>query len=80
MQAIKTSTRGGKAEGLCDGFPYTTELVSSEGVSIHFWVEGEYDKAKLALALHRARNNCDIVCASWSEGVPDGFWAMENMR
>lgn len=80
MLVRKTEDPGGKAEGLCEGLPYTTELVSSEGVAVHFWVGEEYDKAKVALALHKARNERDVVCASWSYGQPASFWAHSDIK
>lgn len=68
-----------RAEGTCCGLPYNTELVSSAGCSIHFWVGDTCDKELLERALHVARGNRDIVCAQWSYGAPTKFWAHADM-
>lgn len=68
-----------KAEGLCCGLPYDTQLASSAGVSIHFWVGETRDQGLLEKALHVARGNRDIVYATWSHGEPIGFWAHQDM-
>jgi hypothetical protein len=75
-----------KAEGMVrdhnlpEPVPYNTELVSSQGVSIHFWM-GRHaeDETALALCVHIARRNRDIVGVTFSEGDPDGFWAGVDM-
>ena len=69
----------GKAEGLCCGLPYDTQLVSSAGVSILFWCGESFDDADLQKALHTARSNWDVVCAYASLGQPTGFRANQDM-
>jgi hypothetical protein len=72
-----------KAEGKCVGIPYNTELASSNGVSIHFWMGNLNDKEAKALAekaLMIARRNRDVVSASWSHGDPTSFWANQDMN
>ena len=68
-----------RAEGLCCGLPYNTELASSAGCSIHFWCGESFDEELLQKALHTARNNRDIVYALASLGEPTGFWAHQDM-
>lgn len=69
-----------KAEGLCAGYPYTTELASIDGVSIHFWVGAETPEPdQLQTALRKAMSARDIVSASWSYGSPIKFWAHQNI-
>lgn len=69
-----------KAEGMCGGFPYNTELASSAGVSICFWYGDTYDEERLQRALHKARNARDVVMALASPGQPTGFWAHQNIN
>lgn len=74
-----------RAEGDCIDFPYNTELVSSQGVSILFWL-GDNDpkqnevKTALERALRVARNNRDVVCAIACPGNPLSYWAHNNMQ
>lgn len=68
-----------RAEGLCCGLPYSTELVSAEGCSIHFWCGDSFDEVLLKKALRTACNNRDIVRAIASLGQPTGFWARQDM-
>lgn len=68
-----------KAEGKCRDFPYNTNLVSAEGVQIHFWVGAKYDVDQVADALSRARNARDIVSATWSFGEPSGYWTNQDI-
>lgn len=68
-----------KAEGLCNGLPYDTQLVNINGVNIHFWVSDPYDSMQLPAALSKAINERDIVSATWSLGEPTGFWAHQNI-
>lgn len=79
MRITQIETPDCKAEGTCGGFPYNTELVSSQGVHIHFWVGNERDDEKIKLALHKARGARDVVKATWSFGQPLGFWAKEDI-
>ncbi len=69
----------GRAEGVCCGLPYDTELASSAGVSILFWCGESFDDELLEKALHVARNNRDVVYAIASLGQPTSFWAHEDM-
>ena len=82
MKARKIEGRVDKAEGRCCGFPYDTQLVSSAGVSIHFWVGlvgPEYASEAVNNALAVARRHRDIVSVTWSPGQPTGFWANQDM-
>lgn len=69
-----------KAEGMCGGFAYNTELAGPGGVSICFWYGDTYDEAKLQLALHKARNARDVVRALASPGQPTSFWAHQDIE
>lgn len=68
-----------KAEGRCCGLPYDTQLASSAGCSIHFWVGDTYDAELMKKAIHVACNTRDIVFATWSHGQPTSFWANQDM-
>lgn len=68
-----------KAEGDCCGFPYNTDLVSSAGVNIHFWVGGMHVEEILQEALGVARGNRDIVSATWSFGQPTQYWCHSDI-
>lgn len=68
-----------RAEGTCCGLPYDTQLASSAGCSIHFWVGDTLDRGRLERALWAARNHRDIVSATWSFGQPRSFWAHANI-
>lgn len=69
-----------KAEGYCGPFPYSTELASSAGVSIHFWTgSNSPTESELQRALRKARGARDIVSATWSEGMPTKFWAHQDI-
>lgn len=68
-----------KAEGLCLGYPYNTDLVNANGVCIHFWL-GEDASPELAERLLKcAKGARDIVGCTWSDGEPVGFWAHEHI-
>jgi hypothetical protein len=73
-----------KAEGDCLGFPYNTELVSPEGVSILFWL-GDHDRDDprtgelLDRALLEAIRNRRIVRAACCPGSPSGYWAHQDI-
>lgn len=70
-----------KAEGYCGDFPYTTELASSAGVSIHFWTGAEKPSdEKLQETLSKARRARDVVYATWSYGMPTAFWAHQDIK
>ena len=62
------------------GIPYNTDLVSSEGVSIHFWLDSidQLGKAFFARLLAHARYQRDIVGVTYSVGQPSAFWAHED--
>jgi hypothetical protein len=67
-------------EKLPEPVPYNTELASSQGVSIHFWMGMRAeDSLVLDLCVRIARHNRDIVGVTFSEGDPDGFWAGVDM-
>jgi hypothetical protein len=70
----------GRAEGMCGGFPYDTELAGPDGVSICFWYWDTYDEAALQAALAKARNARDIVYAVASPGQPKSFWAHSDIN
>lgn len=82
MQIRIVDHHEGKAEGDCCGFPYNTELVNSDGVSVLFWT-GDRDPAAeetmtdLEKALRAARNHRDVVCALACPGNPTSYWAHE---
>lgn len=84
MQIDHTDHASDKAEGDCLGFPYNTELVSSEGVSILFWL-GDRDRSDprteelLQRTLLEAIRNRNIVRASCCPGLPSGYWAHQNI-
>lgn len=71
-----------RAEGNAYALPYDTELASSAGVHIHFWVSDEIRQKGQAevdrvlkhtlLAMQAER---DIVSASFSYGQPESYWA-----
>jgi hypothetical protein len=69
-----------RAEGLCCGLPYDTQLASSAGCSIHFWCGEAFDDALLEQALKKARSNRDIIYASASLGQPINFWANQDIN
>ena len=68
-----------RAEGMCCGLPYNTDLVSSAGCSILFWCGDAFDESLLQTALSKARGSRDIVYAVASLGQPTGFWAHQDI-
>ena len=70
----------GRAEGLCAGLPYDTELAGSDGVSIIFWCGDSFNEEALQKALHHARNARDVVQAVASLGQPSSFWAHQDIE
>lgn len=68
-----------KAEGMCGGLPYNTELAGSGGCSIVFWYGDTYDAEKVAQALNKARRARDILYALASPGEPVSFWAHQDI-
>ena len=84
MQIENTKDAADKAEGDCLGFPYNTELVSSEGVSILFWL-GDRNRSDpgteelLQRALLQAIRIRNIVRASCCPGSPSGYWAHQDI-
>jgi len=68
-----------KAEGLCLGYPYNTELVNADGVCIHFWLGEDATPELAARLLKCAKRERDIVGCTWSEGAPSGFWAKQHI-
>ena len=79
MIARKIDPIEGRAEGRCCGLPYDTQLASSAGCAIHFWVGETHNPELLKKAVSVARNHRDIVYATWSHGEPTSFWANEDM-
>ena len=71
--------RDDRAEGMCGGLPYATDLVSSDGCSIHFWCGDAFDEVLLNEALRKARNARDVIKATASLGQPTGFWAHQDI-
>lgn len=70
-----------KAEGTCMGFPYDTQLASSAGCSIHFWVgDTKPSLLRLQQALSAAMRQRDIVSATWSHGHPTKFWCNNDIN
>ena len=73
-----------KAEGDCLGLPYNTEIISSQGCEVLFWL-GERDpkapetKALLERAIRIARYWRDVVRVIACPGQPTGYWARDNM-
>lgn len=68
-----------KAEGMCEGFPYDTELASIDGVVIHFWLGNVPSKTLAKKLLKEAKRHRDIVGMTYSDGMPTGFWAANNL-
>lgn len=74
----RTRNPGTRAEGRFWGYPYDTELVSSEGCHMHVWLGDRTGAAAKDLAANLARKANDfrdVVSFSWSEGVSAGYWA-----
>jgi hypothetical protein len=68
------------AEGLCDGIPYDTDLVSINGVAIHFWYgDRTPTPEEVQPVLATARRHRDIVGCTFSAGAPTKFWAHEDI-
>lgn len=84
MRILNIANPDTKAEGLCNGLPYTTDTYSADGCAIHFWIPDRallaHIKPKLDIALHKAQNTRDIVMVTWSLGEPAGFWAHEDIE
>lgn len=75
-----------KAEGNAGKLPYDTELASSAGVHVHFWVSDEVkakgaDEVTAALceSLRLMRGARDVVSASFSYGSPEKYWAHQDV-
>lgn len=71
-----------KAEGICKSLPYDTELVSINGVSVHFWtgsLEGAALNATLDRAIDAIVSRRDVVRVQYCSGQPAGFWAHEDI-
>jgi hypothetical protein len=75
MKTRKIENPEDRAEGLCLGYAYNTELVSSAGVNVHFWLGDNETPELAARLLARMRRERDIVCCTYSGGAPVGFWA-----
>lgn len=73
---------GLKAEGMCKGLPYNTELANSNGVAVHLWtgaLTGEALRSAIEAASRAIRNHRDVVYVTYSTGTPGGFWAKEHI-
>lgn len=69
-----------KAEGLCDGVPYDTQIVSADGCCVHFWMGADSKNTeRLRKLIGIAKNNRDVVEVTFSDGEPDGFWTKLDM-
>jgi hypothetical protein len=82
MRLVETPVEGTKAEGHCYGLPYNTELVNSNGVSVHFWTgdrEEPFARQAAEAAERRIRQNRDVVYCTYSSGYPSGFWAHQDI-
>ena len=65
-----------KAEGTCCDVPYDTEIASSEGCTIHFWLGTREPTDKLLSQLEAiATLHRDVIGIYYSEGEPTGYWA-----
>lgn len=68
-----------RAEGVCGGFPYDTQLVSADGVQVIFWT-GEHEPsnptvyAMLQRALRAIQDDRDVVSAVACKGAPISYW------
>ncbi|MPR09279.1 hypothetical protein [Microvirga tunisiensis] len=79
LTARRVSGCNSKAEGLCDGVPYNTELANINGVSIHFWL-GDKDASLLPGLIDTAQRHRDIVYATYSiSDAPPAFWTHNDM-
>lgn len=71
-----------KAEGVCHGLPYDTQLVSINGVEVLFWIGdltiSNETKALLARAKCEMKMQRDCVRFIYCRGKPSGYWANEN--
>lgn len=79
MRITKIDNPNTKAEGLCNGLPYTTDTYNKDGCIIHFWFGDGVTKPP-GIALRKAMNARDIVRATWSFGEPTGFWAHQDIE
>jgi hypothetical protein len=70
---------GTKAEGICGGLPYNTELVNADGVTVHFWVQTAARESLLATACDKIIMRRDVVSITWCYGEPAGYWAHEDI-
>ena len=80
MRILNITNPDTKAEGLCNGLPYTTATYNKDGCTIHFWVGDCPLAVDVDTALRKAMNARDIIMASWSFGEPSGFWAHEDIE
>lgn len=81
MKAREIARPVDKAEGLCCGVPYDTQLVSSDGVAVHFWLTFVSSAAltHLERCIRVVRNHRDVVAVTYSAGEPTGFWARSDI-
>lgn len=83
----KISNPNTKAEGdvylrdVDQVFPYVTQLAGPNGCVIHFWMGSRFgDKELRNRLLQKSKNFRDVLSGSYSEGVPSGYWAHQNME
>jgi hypothetical protein len=68
------------AEGKILGFPYDTQLVSIDGVTMHIWFgDTPITDELLAKVKTAANNQRDVVSFTYSTGEPTKFWANEDI-
>lgn len=80
MRIRKVDYVDDQAEGDCCGIPYNTGLANHRGVHIHFWLDQSDDTSKLSEAIAAAQAHRDVVSASWSHGMPRGYWARSDIK
>jgi hypothetical protein len=85
MKFRQIETPETKAEGdaivAAGCFPYDTQLVSSQGVSMHFWLGDTPLSEALQGQLEKlGRSERDVVYFTYSAGHPSGYWAHQDMR
>lgn len=84
QRARKVEAPESSAEGDIEfgghSFPYSTDLVSSQGCHVHIWMRTHIDNpTMIQQALAVAKHNRDVVSASYSAGEPEDYWAHQRM-
>lgn len=84
-QRIKCPER--KAEGLIHvpgtdiSIPYDTQTAGPNGCALHLWMGNkDQDSALRSAAVRAAHNARDVIEVTYSTGVPEGFWAHQDIR